>query len=415
MKLRNLIVYLLGVFMFLGASSVVDAQEGEDEPVVQAVLFYSPTCPHCHHVITEVLIPMQEQYGPTLQILGLSTQDEAGSFLYQAAVEHYEIPENRLGVPLLIVADKLMVGSVEIEEQFPPIVEDGFSGDGVPWPDFPALFEVFPDLPTTVVAGSAEPVATKVAVTVEATETAVSTPTAEPPVAPISESGDTDTAVLVPEIIDETEQVSELPGSPLDAVVDDIVETEAAAPPADPVGMAIGSVVLIGMLVTLGYAIGRFIVSQRNTAVILNEWTIPVIALVGLGVALYLGYVEVTHTAAVCGPVGECNIVQSSPYARLLGVPVAGWGVLNYVTILVLWFGQRRMQGSLHTFVIWSLVLLTVFGTFYSIFLTGLELFVIRAVCLWCLSSAVITTVLMILIVLAFTQKAESELVFEEI
>jgi thiol-disulfide isomerase/thioredoxin len=42
-----------------------------DEPAVRAVLFYSPTCPHCHEVIQNTLIPMVDRYGDRLQILAI--------------------------------------------------------------------------------------------------------------------------------------------------------------------------------------------------------------------------------------------------------------------------------------------------------------------------------------------------------
>ena len=119
----------------------------------------------------------------------------------------------------------------------------------------------------------------------------------------------------------------------------------------------------------------------------------------GLGVALYLSYVEVTQVKAICGPVGGCNIVQSSPYAQLMGFPVGVLGAIFYMAISVLWIGQRFLPGRIRTLSLLSLVALTIFGTGFSIYLTVIELFVIRAICAWCLSSAVFTTLLMILVV----------------
>ena len=51
-----------------------------------------------------------------------------------------------------------------------------------------------------------------------------------------------------------------------------------------------------------------------------------------------------------------------------------------------------------------GLIALTVFGTLFSIYLTLLELFVIHAICAWCLTSAVVMTILMVLIVRSTTQ-----------
>jgi uncharacterized membrane protein len=129
------------------------------------------------------------------------------------------------------------------------------------------------------------------------------------------------------------------------------------------------------------------------------------LALLGLGVAVYLAYVESVHVEAVCGPVGECNIVQASPYAQILGIPIAVLGMLNYLGIIVLWAVQKYVGGRLAYFSALGLLGLTLFGTIFSIYLTCLELFVIHAVCAWCLSSAVITTVLMLLVAIPITGK----------
>ena len=90
-----------------------------DEPVVRAVLFYSTNCPHCHRVITEVVIPLTEQYGETLQIIAVNTSQTKGQELYLAAVEAFGIPPERRGVPTLIVDDVVLVGSLEIPELSP--------------------------------------------------------------------------------------------------------------------------------------------------------------------------------------------------------------------------------------------------------------------------------------------------------
>jgi uncharacterized membrane protein len=132
---------------------------------------------------------------------------------------------------------------------------------------------------------------------------------------------------------------------------------------------------------------------------------IPVLAIIGLGVSIYLTYVEVTQTHALCGPLGDCNAVQSSPYAKLFGVlPIGLVGAIGYIAILVTWLWRRFRTDSLSKIagpVIYGMAL---FGTLFSIYLTYLELFVIHAVCIWCLSSAAIMTALMLLSLPPITQ-----------
>jgi uncharacterized membrane protein len=74
---------------------------------------------------------------------------------------------------------------------------------------------------------------------------------------------------------------------------------------------------------------------------------IPVLCGIGLLLAGYLAYVESTEVRAVCGPVGDCNTVQQSEYARLFGVlPVGVLGIAGYVAIGLAWsvnrIGDRR-------------------------------------------------------------------------
>jgi uncharacterized membrane protein len=96
-------------------------------------------------------------------------------------------------------------------------------------------------------------------------------------------------------------------------------------------------------------------------------------------------------------------VVQASQYAKILGIPVAVLGLANYAAILLLWavgrYGSERW-GSLASR---GLLLLTVLGVLFSVYLTVLELFVIHAVCAWCLTSALITTLLMLIAGLQLT------------
>jgi uncharacterized membrane protein len=117
--------------------------------------------------------------------------------------------------------------------------------------------------------------------------------------------------------------------------------------------------------------------------------------LIGLGVAGYLAYVETTQVEAVCGPVGDCNTVQQSTYARLFGIlPIGVLGMLGYIIILAAWLVNCFGSGRLADLAALALLGMTGFGTLFSIYLTFLEPFVIGATCAWCLTSAIIMTLL---------------------
>ena len=114
-----------------------------------------------------------------------------------------------------------------------------------------------------------------------------------------------------------------------------------------------------------------------------------VLAVIGLGVAAYLTYVHYDGIKPVCGLGGDCEKVQTSEWADLAGVPVALLGLIGYATILATLLVDReqaRIAGAL--------VALVGFG--FSAYLTYRELFSIDAICPWCVASAVIMTLLAI-------------------
>ena len=77
--------------------------------------------------------------------------------------------------------------------------------------------------------------------------------------------------------------------------------------------------------------------------------------------------------------------------------PVGLFGALGYIAILIAWLWRRFRRDKLAEIAGPALFGMAAFGVLYSIYLTYLEIFVIRAVCMWCLSSAVIITLLMLL------------------
>jgi uncharacterized membrane protein len=120
-----------------------------------------------------------------------------------------------------------------------------------------------------------------------------------------------------------------------------------------------------------------------------------VLAVIGLGVASYLTYVHYAGFGAlVCagGHPGHssCQTVQSSIWSKVAGVPVALLGLIGYVGILGSLLVPDREESRVAT------LGLTVIGFGFSAYLTYRELFSIHAICEWCVSSAVILTLLLI-------------------
>jgi uncharacterized membrane protein len=369
MKRNHLIVpilILVGLLFLNSGFFTVHAQTSE--PVVHAVLFYSPSCPHCHQVIQEVLPPLFELYGDQLNIIGVDVSQEGGQLLYQAAIQSFSIPEDRLGVPTMIIGNVILVGSLEIPEQLPGLIEQYLAQGGVDWPDIPKLREALS--PTAEVY---EPTTT----------------TTSPQPAPLQ-------ATPVPTSVSQTSS-SPTPTPGL-ILTGDQNSGWSETLARDPAGNILAIFVLVGMLAAMIWGVALF---RNQNGVSLrgkSDRLVPVICVVGLIVAGYLAYVETARVDAVCGPVGDCNTVQQSEYARLFGIlPIGALGLVGYIAILITWFIARSRSNLISNLASLAILVMTTSGTFFSIYLTFLEPFVIGATCAWCLTSAILMTVLMLL------------------
>jgi len=365
-------------------------------PIARAVLFYSPTCPHCHTVMTEDLPLLIDEYnsqveatylptdtplqpeelpsligiiGDRLQLIYINTGTPIGSEFYYAAVEHFEIPDERKGVPALIVGETVLVGSLEIPDQFPGIIEQGLAQDGIDWPEIPGLAEA---LARMIPAPTPEPTPEDTPHPTEETATGVPSE-----IAPATSTPQTPAATS-------TFNFDQLKPTVIDKIKNDLT------------GNIISIVVLIGMTFSV-VAVGRKVFQQpANRSLRKVHSAIPLLAVLGVFVAGYLVYVETTGTVAVCGPVGDCNTVQQSEYAMLFGViPIGALGFFGYIAILAAWLFTQPENEWLSDMSTMAIFGMTTFGTLFSIYLTFLEPFVIGATCAWCLTSAVIITVQM--------------------
>jgi uncharacterized membrane protein len=117
---------------------------------------------------------------------------------------------------------------------------------------------------------------------------------------------------------------------------------------------------------------------------------ILVLSLIGIGIAGYLVYVHYEKLKILCLSSGGCETVQASRYAKIDGVPVAVLGLVGYIGILCS-LAIRSELGRIASFAI------ALIGFGFSMYLTYRELFTIKAICQWCVSSAVLMTALAIL------------------
>jgi uncharacterized membrane protein len=386
--------WFLGVVLFaaLVSGPVAAAQSG---PVVHGVLFFSPSCGHCEYVINSVLPPLYEEHGGpwevrydesaeaaafflvtngTLEFLLVDVSVEAGGALFQEATVAYSIESN--GVPRMIIAEQVFIGSADIPEALPGLIDEGLAGDGIPWPaalDLDAALGTIPSGPPTTT-----------------TTTAPSSTTTGDPTTTVPGTTTPETSTTVPDTTPTTGSGGILPPGDGDSPADRFGR--------DAVANTIAVGVLVAMVVCLVLAIRWFGAGPPAGASSRPGIAIPLIAIAGIAVAAYLTYVESSGTEAVCGPVGDCNAVQQSEYAMLFGViPIGLIGLVGYGVVLVAWALARSGRGRVADWAAVALLGGTLVGVAFSVYLTFLEPFVIGATCAWCLASAVTVTLLMLL------------------
>jgi uncharacterized membrane protein len=339
-------VRLAACLLLAGSAAAASAPAAAaDGPVAHAVLFYSPACGHCRDLIANYLPAILDQYGSRLQILSIDAAEPGGRRLFQAAVTRFDVPARDRGVPAVVIGDRFLSGTVDVSEQLPILVAQHLATGGVGWPAVPGLSQAMTASGGLVTSSPSR-------------------------------------------LLAATEQP--------DGILDRLAR--------DPWGNRLALIVLAGMLFAVAWVIWRSPGIWRSVGSAARSrggrglYVATALVALGLCVAGYLTYIESTGSVALCGPVGNCNAVQLSPYARLFGVlPIAYVGLIGYVLIGTALAIGRFTTGTPARAAARALVVLTLCGTLFSIYLTTLEPFVIGATCAWCLSSAVIVTLLLVL------------------
>ncbi|HEU0250159.1 MAG TPA: vitamin K epoxide reductase family protein [Solirubrobacteraceae bacterium] len=127
-----------------------------------------------------------------------------------------------------------------------------------------------------------------------------------------------------------------------------------------------------------------------------------VLTVLGIGIASYVTYVHYAGIKPACTAGESCTKVQTSIYSELAGVPVALMGLIGYIAILATLLAPESERTRFATLV------LTLGGFGFSAYLTYRELFSIHAICEWCVTSAILMTILMLLSAWRFMRGAVS-------
>jgi uncharacterized membrane protein len=121
---------------------------------------------------------------------------------------------------------------------------------------------------------------------------------------------------------------------------------------------------------------------------------IAILALLGIGVSGYLTYTHLFGAPIFCGGASSCELVNSSRYAFLGPIPVALLGLIGYAAILALSFIPTNEDRQWPAQLIFGVALI---GVLFQLYLTYIELFVLHAICYWCVASQIIILLIFIL------------------
>ena len=119
-----------------------------------------------------------------------------------------------------------------------------------------------------------------------------------------------------------------------------------------------------------------------------------VVSAVGVAVAGYLTYVHYQPHALICTTGGGCETVQQSKYAVLAGIPIAIFGLAAWIAVFVLTIWNSELARMLTAAL--AVVMLA-----FAAYLVILQLFVIDAVCVWCMANDVVLTPIFVMLALA--------------
>lgn len=128
-----------------------------------------------------------------------------------------------------------------------------------------------------------------------------------------------------------------------------------------------------------------------------------VISAVGIAIAGYLTYVHYAGISPVCEIAHGCEKVQTSEWSKVAGVPVAVLGLLGYAGILAALFVPGETGAT-------TAAAMALVGAGFSVYLTYREVFTIEAICIWCVASAILMTLLAILTVVRLARQSPAAL-----
>jgi uncharacterized membrane protein len=117
---------------------------------------------------------------------------------------------------------------------------------------------------------------------------------------------------------------------------------------------------------------------------------VAALALAGIFISIYLTLYKLGVIGELSCSIGSCETVNSSRWSVFFGLPVAAWGLFFYIDVFVLALAgtMPRLENEWLISVVLSAQ--AAVGVLFSAWLTYLELAVIHAICIWCVTSAIV-------------------------
>ena len=121
---------------------------------------------------------------------------------------------------------------------------------------------------------------------------------------------------------------------------------------------------------------------------------VAALALAGIFISLYLTLYKLGYIGELSCSIGSCETVNTSKWSIFLHLPVAAWGLLFYIDVFVVALVGTMPRFENEPAISWVLAAEAAVGVLFSGWLSYLELGVIHAICIWCVTSALIVTLI---------------------
>ena len=123
---------------------------------------------------------------------------------------------------------------------------------------------------------------------------------------------------------------------------------------------------------------------------------VAALALAGIFISIYLTLYKLGLIGELNCSIGSCETVNTSRWSIFLGLPVAAWGLLFYLDVFGVAVLGTLPRWENQPVISIVLVAQAAIGVLFSAWLTYLELAVIHAICIWCVTSAVIVLIILV-------------------